>query len=139
MSLAQAIRSVEGSLELLLDTITNTFGSVLFITMLVAILLRMSGHATQDREPTSKIEQARVAARAAELSAEIDRLKATLETLPYSDPAMPRIEADVARAMQETAIRLAAQIRADLRDARLGRQWQQTRSQLESFRHHKTH
>jgi len=99
--------SVEGSLELLLDTITNTFGSVLFITMLVAILLRMSGHATQDREPTSKIEQARAAARAAELLAEIDRLKATLETLPHSDPVLTRIEADVARAMQETAEALA--------------------------------
>lgn len=105
--MARSHESAEGSLELLLDTITNTFGSVLFITMLVAILLRMSGHSTQDREPTSKIEQARAVARAAEVSAEIDRLKATLETLPHGDPALTRIEADVVRAMQETAEALA--------------------------------
>lgn len=104
--MARSHESAEGSLELLLDTITNTFGSVLFITMLVAILLRMSGHSTQDREPTSKIEQARAVARAAELSAEIGRLNATLETLPHGDPALARIEADIATSMQEIAAAL---------------------------------
>lgn len=36
------------SLELLLDTICNTFGGVLFIAILVVILLRMTGESEEE-------------------------------------------------------------------------------------------
>lgn len=42
------------SLELLLDTICNTFGGVLFIAILVVILLRMTGESNEE-EPTESI------------------------------------------------------------------------------------
>lgn len=105
--MARSRESVEGSLELLLDTITNTFGSVLFITMLVAILLRMSGRVTGEQEPVSKTAQARAEARVAESSAEIDRLKTALDALPASDPVLTQIESDVTAVVSETARVLA--------------------------------
>ena len=75
----------EGSLDLLLDTITNTFGSILFITILVALLLRFSGHVSSRKVEVSKADQARAQARLTELSAEVNRLKATLDFIPQSD------------------------------------------------------
>ena len=95
--------TVDASLELLLDTITNTFGSVLFITMLVAVLLRVSGQSEAERPPLSKTDQARTEARMAELAAEVESLKSTLDSLPVADPATARIEADIVAAAQETA------------------------------------
>jgi hypothetical protein len=99
--------SVEGGLELLLDTITNTFGSILFITMLVAILLRMSGRPSADHQPVSKTAQARIEARVAELSADMDRLTAALASLPPADPELARLDDEIARTARETATLLA--------------------------------
>jgi len=62
------------SLELLLDTICNTFGGVLFIAILVVILLRMTGE-SKDETPVSTVapeqfqqQQNRLASVTAELS-----------------------------------------------------------------------
>lgn len=93
----------EGSLDLLLDTITNTFGSILFITILVALLLRFSGHVSSRKVEVSKADQARAQARLAELSAEVNRLKATLDFIPQSDSEVVRIERSIAAAAQELA------------------------------------
>jgi len=101
--MARSRDTIDASLELLLDTITNTFGSVLFITMLVAVLLRMSGRSETQLPPVSKTEQARAEARVVELSAESDRLKATLDSLPVADSALARVEADIVAAAQEIA------------------------------------
>lgn len=49
--------SQSGSLDLLLDTICNTFGGVLFISMLVVVLLNMTGHQVAI-EPPSEAAQA---------------------------------------------------------------------------------
>lgn len=94
--------TVDASLELLLDTITNTFGSVLFITMLVAVLLRVSGQADADPHPLSKADQAKAEARAAELSDEVERLAKTLDSLPVLDPTMAGIEGDITSTTQNT-------------------------------------
>lgn len=111
--------SIDASLELLLDTITNTFGSVLFITMLVAILLRVSGKMEVTRESVSAVDQARAEALAAELADEIGRLTATIALLPSEDPAVAEIDASIlaavednARALSEDA-RLAAETMSD--------------------------
>ena len=101
--MARSRDTIDASLELLLDTITNTFGSVLFITMLVAVLLRMSGRSETQPPPISRTEQARTEARVAELSAEAERLKATLDSLPVTDSTLARVEADIVAVAQETA------------------------------------
>jgi len=106
--MARSRETVDGSLELLLDTITNTFGSVLFITMLVAVLLRMAGRTSSEPPAASKTDQARIAARITELSSEIDRLSATLDALPPADPTLARIESKIVDAGRETAKVLAA-------------------------------
>ena len=93
----------EGSLDLLLDTITNTFGSILFITILVALLLRFSGHVSSRKVEVSKADQARAQARLTELSAEVNRLKATLDFIPQSDSEVVEIERSIAAAAQELA------------------------------------
>jgi len=101
--MARSRDTVDASLELLLDTITNTFGSVLFITMLVAVLLRVSGSTQADRAPVSKTEQARAEARVAELSLEVNRLIATLDSMPAADPLLASLESDIAAAAEEAA------------------------------------
>ena len=60
-------RAADSSLELLLDTITNTFGGVLFVAMLVALMLRS---APQETAPTADdpVERAR-------LEVELDSLR----------------------------------------------------------------
>jgi hypothetical protein len=136
--MARSHESVEGGLELLLDTITNTFGSVLFITMLVAVLLRMTGRTSADREPISKTEQARAEAQVAELSDEIDRLKAALDAMPPPDPVMARLASDTTAAAREIARVLAEDttvsreiVRSQERVAELERQAMQSAEELE--------
>ncbi|MEO8166385.1 MAG: hypothetical protein ABI619_13420, partial [Betaproteobacteria bacterium] len=46
----------DSSLELLLDTICNTFGGILFISMLVVILLNMTSEAVEDSPPSPKTQ-----------------------------------------------------------------------------------
>lgn len=133
--------SVEGSLDLLLDTITNTFGSVLFITMLVAILLRTAGISDGNQDPISKTEQASAEAQISELTADIERLRATLASLPPADPTLARIDAEIAAVLQETARMLAedaavsAQTVADQeRAAQLTKRLAEVRDKLDHLR-----
>lgn len=67
------------SLELLLDTICNTFGGVLFIAILVVILLRMTGESKQETpESTVAPEQFQQQQnRLASLTAELNLLRKT--------------------------------------------------------------
>jgi len=64
----------DGSLELLLDTICNTFGGIVFISMLVVVLLNMSGESASSQPPTdeSALELQQLTA---ELEATQDRLR----------------------------------------------------------------
>lgn len=102
--MARSRDSGDSGLELLLDTITNTFGSVLFITMLIAVLLRMTSHSSVDRESVSSVEQARAEARVTELSSEIDRLKSALDALPRPEPVMARLASDISAIAAEIAL-----------------------------------
>lgn len=60
-------RDRDSSLELLLDTITNTFGGILFIAILVSLLLRTSSRSAQEEaaraETMSAVEQAELEVR----------------------------------------------------------------------------
>jgi len=65
------------SLDLLLDTITNTFGGILFLAILVALLLR-TGATTTSRstiEPVSASERAMLEVRIEELSSAAEMLR----------------------------------------------------------------
>lgn len=65
------------SLDLLLDTICNLFGGVLFIAMLVIILLNMSSEqaATQPPDPTVKEKLSAAQTELADSQAELERLR----------------------------------------------------------------
>lgn len=67
----------ESSLELLLDTICNTFGGIVFISLLVVVLLSMSSHQEGSEPPT---QDAQLAMKQAEiqredLTSKLERLK----------------------------------------------------------------
>lgn len=64
------------SLELLLDTICNTFGAVIFISMLVAVLVSQS---TRQREPAEPVEDPEVVS--AMVQAEIQQAQERLRVL----------------------------------------------------------
>ena len=70
-----------GSLDLLLDTICNTFGGVLFISMLVVVLLNLTGHQVAI-EPPSEAAQADLVEwrqRLTESNEEMKRLQTAFE------------------------------------------------------------
>ena len=66
----------DGSLELLLDTICNTFGGIVFISMLVVVLLNMSGETASSQPPTEES-----ALELQQLTAELEAAQARLHTL----------------------------------------------------------
>ncbi|AMV18221.1 hypothetical protein [Planctomyces sp. SH-PL14] len=74
--------SVGDSLELLLDTICNMFGGIVFISLLVIVMLQMSGQrglrasADDDAEPVSQERLAALAADVERLRLDRDRLQA---------------------------------------------------------------
>ncbi len=70
-------RRTEDSLDLLLDTITNTFGGILFLAILVSLLLKTSSRTdpvADDGAPMTPVEQAALEVRIADLKARIDEL-----------------------------------------------------------------
>lgn len=66
----------DGSLELLLDTICNTFGGIVFISMLVVVLLNMSGETASSQPPTEES-----ALELQQLTAELEAAQARLRIL----------------------------------------------------------
>ena len=79
-------RAGDSSLELLLDTICNTFGGVLFLAILVSLLLKStrdramesSAAAPRTKPAISKAEVIRRTTEASELAEEISRLDSAL-------------------------------------------------------------
>jgi hypothetical protein len=97
------------SLDLLLDTICNTFGGVLFIAMLVIILLNMSGDQAASVPPTPDAET-----QLATAQAELVRVQAELEQLrraaaeqaklasQFSDPQVKSLLSNMTASQQQT-------------------------------------
>jgi hypothetical protein len=79
-------RDRDSSLELLLDTITNTFGGILFIAILVSLMLRStSQHVWEEaarHEPMTPLEQARLEVRIEDLRTEAELLRARIAAAP---------------------------------------------------------
>lgn len=100
-------QSSDSSLELLLDTITNTFGSILFLTILVTLLLRSSGGSLDDERPVqppmSAADQAMIEERIDEVSREAERLQQRLASFPASDPGLAAIQTAIMETTGELA------------------------------------
>ena len=65
----------QDSLELLLDTICNTFGGVLFIAILVVMLLQQTGGAPAIRAPASPVELQSLASHLGSVVSDLERLR----------------------------------------------------------------
>jgi hypothetical protein len=73
-------RTADSSLELLLDTICNTFGGVLFLAILICVLLRMASPLEQlvaEHDRTTPEEMQALELQLDALVAEIETLQAT--------------------------------------------------------------
>src|SRR5687768_3661347 len=111
------------SLDLLLDTICNTFGGVLFIAMLVIILLNMSGEKAAS-VPATPDAQAQLAAAQAEMvraQTELDQLRrAAAEQAKlasqFSDPKIKSLVSSMTTSQQH-ATAAAATTAANLQAA----------------------
>lgn len=72
-------RADDSSLELLLDTITNTFGGILFIAILLSLLLKSSSRTAREAatrvEPMSAVEQAELESQVADLQQDVESLR----------------------------------------------------------------
>jgi hypothetical protein len=86
------------SLELLLDTLCNTFGGVLFIAMLVVVLLQVSGGRT-----SSRTGRPAHAAELLELASELEILSREVESLRQHVPPDAPAPADSARVAERLA------------------------------------
>lgn len=108
-------QSTDSSLELLLDTITNTFGSVLFLTILVTLLLRTAGDGAADSEPReppmSATDQALLEARIADATRDCDQLQARLVGITPVEPGLVALQATVVERASE-AVRALAEVAA---------------------------
>lgn len=69
----------DGSLDLLLDTICNTFGGIVFISMLVVVLLNMSGTSAETTTPSDESEL-----EFQQLTADLDAARARLLSMRQS-------------------------------------------------------
>lgn len=80
-------RTDDSSLELLLDTITNTFGGILFIAILLSLLLKSSSRtaaeATSRAQPMSAVEQAELEAQVADLQQDVESLRRRVASAPH--------------------------------------------------------
>jgi hypothetical protein len=127
-------RTGDSSLELLLDTITNTFGGILFIAILVALLLQTTGRdeeaaAAAAPPPLTEAEVAAMEVRLEDLRDRVTRLQKAVGPLPNPDDP----NAAVARRVAELASRLAQAVedrsKAALETADLQRQATAARDQ----------
>ena len=79
-------RADDSSLELLLDTITNTFGGILFIAILLSLLLNSSSQTAREAasrvEPMSAVEQAQLESRVADLQQDVENLRRRVAAAP---------------------------------------------------------
>lgn len=115
---ARRRRSDGGSLELLLDTITNTFGGILFIAILLSLLLKSSSRtarATGSRaEPISAVEQAELESRVADLQQSAASLRQRVASAPQpgdsqaDDPLLSKLSAAASQVEEAVATRAEA-------------------------------
>ena len=121
--------TTQSSFELLLDTITNTFGGVLFMAILVAILLKMSGKTSESKvlESPSRTELIQLES---ELSDELRKLEASRRAVDVQNALLAAF-ATVASRKQLEQLHAAAATRDALAAERMRTLKELTRTQTE--------
>jgi hypothetical protein len=109
-------RNDDSSLELLLDTITNTFGGILFLAILVSLLLRSASptrreSATTAKPPLSAADQAAYEVKLEDLQDRLARLEQR-EHQKRTGPAEARTDLDEESGMLVAEIAKACEERA---------------------------
>lgn len=113
--MSRRVAPEESSLELLLDTICNTFGGILFLAMLVALLLTQTqrrtsteSHNSASRAAMSPAEVARLERRAQELQEESQRIELLIEDFQrMTERLFDPKQAELARRLAGAEARLA--------------------------------
>lgn len=88
------------SLELMLDTICNTFGGIVLITILLAVLTRNSVN-SRERELQETLERMTSVAQRDRLTAEVQTLEESIEALRRAEGDLPRQIAELVREKRE--------------------------------------
>jgi hypothetical protein len=110
-------RHTDSSLELLLDTICNTFGGILFVAILIIVMLRLKPKNTVDAASTgpSEAEQLELEMQHTELQGALDALTRAVAAAGDSPPTT---DPDLAEQMKDLKGR--QEVRSKLLEQRLG-------------------
>jgi len=123
----QRRRDDGGSLELLLDTITNTFGGILLIAILLSLLLQTSSRtaieSAASSEPLSALEQAQLEERVTDLQQEAESLRRRVDEAPQqgdseADQALLDRLTAIAAEIEDAVTERAAAVRGTLESQR---------------------
>jgi len=121
----------DGSLELLLDTITNAFGGILFLAILVVVLLKGTGQKMSPSEPVAEVDLV-------SLTDQLEQLEAELATTEIELRAAEAVSTNLAAPdLKETITELHQQrrLRDRLNDdkSRLARQLAMSQKQVKDI------
>ena len=113
--------AINGSLDLLLDTICNTFGGVLFVAMLVVVMLRMTAKTADaiPREAVTEVELLELERQQAEVRTVLDSQRRATEQLSSQQSLVDPAAAELWQ--QLTALQNERDVLIDTRLATLGR------------------
>jgi hypothetical protein len=118
------------SLELLLDTICNTFGGVVFIAILIVVLLQLTGTGSPNASPGAVQPQA-AADLHQRLQASLARLKSLRAAAAHQQSLLSDLDAKAPKGLADEIHALQLQ-RDDLHDQRLQRIAELSKARLET-------
>ena len=118
------------SLELLLDTICNTFGGVVFIAILIVVLLQLTGTGSPNASPDAVQPQA-AADLHERLQASLARLKSLRAAAAQQQSLLSDLDAKAPKGLADE-IRALQRQRDDLHDQRLQRIAELSKAKLET-------
>lgn len=122
--------SDQSSLELLLDTISNTFGGVLFMAILIAILLQMSGKPSGPQKEQPEIPQADLIALKQQLDEAINQRAALRQALKAQSATRDKLRQEDLQPQVEALAALRAR-RNELQAKKLEQLAEISREQIE--------
>lgn len=97
------------SLDLLLDTITNTFGGILFVTILVVLLLRFSGGAAL-RDSTNVTSASQMREQESELLKRVDEIASLKQVAASQQRSLEHLSQGNARELYSRLLELRKQM-----------------------------
>lgn len=144
----KASNSNDGSLDLLLDTICNTFGGVLFISLLVVVLLNVTSDQAGDSppEPEAQLELAQLQVELSQSSQQLQTLRSASQQREQTQAALVSEEQlEIARNVQSTEGHVTEQVqikaqtldeisKSQIRINETAQQLEEQQDQLEAMR-----